>query len=67
MVAVVMSTLADAAPARTEEAERRRREADLTAEMAKVKAPERCWHPIGTFEGDGDPPRQREPLAGTAG
>ena len=36
VVAVVTSGLADAARARAEEAERRRREADLTAEMARV-------------------------------
>lgn len=35
-VAVVTSTLADAARTRAEDAERRRREADLTAEMARV-------------------------------
>ena len=36
VVAVVTSALADAAHSRAEEAERRRREADLTAEMARV-------------------------------
>ncbi len=36
VVAVVTSGLADAARTRAEEAERRRREADLTAEMARV-------------------------------
>jgi two-component system, OmpR family, sensor histidine kinase KdpD len=36
VVAVVTSGLADASRARTEEAERRRREADLTTEMARV-------------------------------
>lgn len=36
VVAVVTSGLADASRARTEEAERRRREADLVAEMARV-------------------------------
>ena len=36
VVAVVTSGLADASRARTEEAERRRREADLIAEMARV-------------------------------
>jgi two-component system, OmpR family, sensor histidine kinase KdpD len=36
VAAVVTSTLADAARARAEEAERRRREADLSAEMARL-------------------------------
>ena len=36
VVAVVTSGLADAARSRADEAERRRREADLTAEMARV-------------------------------
>ena len=38
-----------------------------TAAVAAAEAPERCWFAVGALEGYGDPPRQREPLAGAPG